>query len=137
MVAKVNGGIESGVWVERDVQFVTLTFSADITTSAFDIPNSVLDNAVQKLVENKATVLAVSELYSTGTKIDIMLGHAQGWTAAANDGVIAAGVDVTGLDTSGDALAATVDINFAVFSGLRAATSADLTEFNGEFFRSI
>lgn len=137
MVAKVNGGIESGVWVERDVQFVTLTFSADITTSAFDIPNSVLDNAVQKLVENKATVLAVSELYSTGTKIDIMLGHAQGWTAAANDGVIATGVDVTGLDTAGDALAATVGINFAVFSGLRAATSADLTEFNGEFFRSI
>lgn len=129
MVQKVNGGIEKGVWVERDVTFVKLTFSADITTSAFGIPNSVLDNAIQKLVERKATVLAVSELYGTGTTVDVMLGHASGWYSEANDGSIAAAVDVTGLDNAGAELSATVDIDFAVFSGLRAAVAGDLTEF--------
>lgn len=131
MVQKVNGGIEKGVWVERDVTFVNLTFSADITDSAFGIPNSCLDNAIQKLVERKATVLAVSELYNSGTQIDVMLGHAQGWFSAADDGVIATGLDVTGLEADLETeLSATVDINFAVFSGLRAATSADMEAFD-------
>ena len=130
MVQKVNGGIEKGVWVERDVTFVGLTFNVDITDSAFGIPNSCLDNAIQKLVERKATVLAVSELYNTGTQVDVMLGHAQGWYSAADDGVIATGLDVTGVQADLETeLAATVDINFAVFSGLRAATASDMEAF--------
>lgn len=134
---KIHGGVEKGVWVERDVTFVTLTFSTDITDSAFGIPNSCLDNAIQKLVERKATVLGVSELYDGGTKVDVVLGHASGWTSDAN-GSIAASVDVTGFEADlTTTLAATVDIDFAVFSGLRAAVTADLTEFDGEYFLAV
>jgi len=137
MTIKVNGGIQPGVWVERNVEFVTLTFSADITSSAFDIPNSVLDNAIAKLLENKATVLAVSELYATGTKVDVMLGHAQGYTSLDDDAIISTGTTVDGDDANGDTVAATVEIAFAVFSGLRAAVAGDLTLFEGQYFRSI
>lgn len=133
MVQKVNGGIEKGVWVERDVSFVKLKFSADISDSAFGIPNSCLDNAIQKLVERKATVLAVSELYdgdATGDTVDVMLGHAQGWYSAADDGEIATGLDVTGFEADLETeVSATVTIQFAVFSGLREATSADMVAF--------
>lgn len=139
---KVNGGIQKGVWFERDVTFVTLTFSVDVSTSAFGIPNSCVDNAVQKLAERRATVLAVSELYSGGTKIDLILGHASGWASAANDGVIFTAETVDGLKATldeDDKLVATVGAKFAVFGGLRAATSADLEEFeylhgDSEFF---
>ncbi len=129
---KINGGIEKGVWVERDVTFVTLTFSADVSDSAFGIPNSCLDNAIQKLAEQRATVLAVSELYESGTKIDLMLGHASGWAAEADDGVLFEDLAVDGYKESldpQDKVAATVAAKFAVFSGLREATAADLEEF--------
>lgn len=131
MTKKVNGGVKKGVWVERDVSFVTLTFNVNVTTSAFGIPGSVLDNAIAKLVQRKATVLAVSDLYSTGTKVDVMLGHAQGWTSD-NTGLIANDVDVTGLlaDLT-TTLAATVDITFAKFQGLAAETV--FVQFDGEY----
>lgn len=139
---KVNGGIEKGVWVERDVTFVTLTFSGDVSESAFGIPNSCLDNAIQKLAEQRATVLAVSELYEGGTKVDLMLGHASGWAAKAEDGVLFADLTVDGYKDSldpQDKVAATVSGKFAVFSGLREAQAADLEEFeylhgDSEFF---
>ena len=137
MTIKVNGGIQPGVWVERNVEFVKLTFSADITTSAFDIPNSCLDNAIAKLLENKATVLAVSELSDDGLTVDVMLGHAQGYTSATDNAVISTGTTVDGVDEDGVAVAATVAIKFAVFSGLRAAVAGDLTLFEGQYFRSI
>ena len=124
MTKKVHGGVKAGVWFERDVAFVTLTFSADVTDSGFGIPGSCLDKAVAMLVQRKATVLGVSELYAGGTKVDVILGHAQGWASDAA-GVIAADVDVSGVQADlATVTAATVDVSFAKFAGLPAATVA-------------
>lgn len=124
MTKKVHGGVKAGMWFERDVSFVTLTFSADVTDSAFGIPGSCVDNAVAELVQRKATVLGVSGLYENGTKVDVILGHAQGWTSGSN-GVIASGVDVSGVQADlSTVVSATVEVKFAKFSNLPAATVA-------------
>lgn len=138
MTKKIHGGIEKGIWVERDVAFVTLTFSADVSDSAFGIPNSCLDNAIQKLIQRKAIVLGVSDLYSSGTKVDVMLGHAAGWYSATNNGVIFTGEVVDGLEADLETVvAANASAAFAKFEALPAATAGDLTEFDGKFWMSI
>jgi hypothetical protein len=150
MTIKVNGGIKSGFWAERKVDFVTLTFGTNIVdpegdgtlSSAFDYPDTALDVAVQKLVQNKAVLLAVGDVYATGTKVDLIVGHAQGWSSD-EDGVIASAVPVVGKQygTDGkavdDTLSTTVTINYAKLSGLDAAVTADLVEFpvdSGEYW---
>ena len=152
MTIKVNGGIQKGAWFERKVDFVTLTFDADITdmtatdgdgSSAFGKPDTILDNVVQKLVQQKGVVLAVSDVYADGPsfKVDLMLGHAQGWTASST-GVIAASSPVSGkvYDVDGvyvGTATANVVISMAKFEGLAAATSGDLVEFpvgSGAYF---
>ena len=152
MTTKVNGGIKQGAWFERKVDFVTLTFDADLKNltvggvagqSAFDKPDTILDNVVQKIVQQRGVVLAVSDLYeSEGSfKVDLMLGHAQGWTAT-DAAVIAASFPVTGKVYSADDVfvgtaTANVAINLAKFQGLVAAVTADLVEFpadSGEFY---
>lgn len=152
MTTKVNGGIKQGAWFERKVDFVTLTFDADLNDltatdgtgqSAFNKPDTILDNVVQKIVQQRGVVLAVSDLYEDETdfKVDLMLGHAQGWTAT-DAAVIAASFPVTGKVYDADDVfvgTATVNvaINLAKFQGLAAADPADLVEFpadSGEFY---
>lgn len=150
MTIKVNGGIKSGFWAERKVDFVTLTFGTDIVdpegdgtlSSGFNFPDTVLDVAVQKLVQNKAVLLAVGDMYADGTKVDLIVGHAQGWVSD-NAGVIATALPVVGkqYDVDGkavtDTLSTTVTINYAKLAGLTAATGADLVEFpagSGEYW---
>jgi len=110
MVSKVNGAAYPGVWVERNVAFVKITFSKDIralaatdllvlgTTvpaavgtvadSSFGVVESVLVKAL-KALEVKATILGIGHS-ETGLAYDVMLGHAEGWFAALTDGVILA-----------------------------------------------
>ena len=117
MVAKVNGAAYPGVWVERNVSFVKITFSKDIRALAaadlvvlgtttpvgtstvadasFGVVESVLVKAL-KVLETKATILGISTS-AAGLVYDVMLGHAEGWFAPLTDGIIlAAGQAVTG-----------------------------------------
>lgn len=113
MTQKINGAAYSGVWVERKVAFVKLTFSKDITAlpaadlvvlgtttaagagtvadSSFAIVESVLVQAL-KTLETKATVLAISKL-DGGLTVDVMLGNAEGWFSDV-DGLIASALPV-------------------------------------------
>lgn len=135
MTIKVNGGVQKGFWAERKVDYVTLTFSADITTSAFDVTDSVMVKAME-LLEQKGTVLAVGPLYNTGTQVDVLFGSSQGWPSDAT-GVIATAAVVDGKDNTGADLAATVDVSYAAFSGLDVYPTGDLIEFpegSGEYW---
>lgn len=114
MTTKVNGAAYPGVWVERKVAFVKLTFSKDISAlaaadlrvlgtttaagagtvadSTFGVVESVVVQAL-KTLETKATVLAVSKYDDSAFSIDVMLGNAEGWFSDA-DGLIASGLPV-------------------------------------------
>lgn len=116
MTTKVNGAAYPGVWVERKVAFVKLTFSKDISalaaadltvlgtstavgagtvaSSVFGVVESAVVQAL-KTLETKATVLAVSTYDDTDNTIDVMLGNAEGWFSDAN-GLIASTLPVLG-----------------------------------------
>ena len=139
MTTKVNGAAYPGVWVERKVAFVKITFSTDIsalaaadlfelgTTTAvsagtvadatFGVVESVLVQAL-KTLETQATVLAVSKYHAASSSIDVMLGNAEGWFSDVN-GVIATGltfgaaqaVITTAGSAAADAVGALVSVN--------------------------
>lgn len=116
MTQKVNGAAYPGVWVERKVAFVKITFSKDISDlaasdvtvlgtstaagsgTASDSTFAVVESAIVqalKTLETKATVLAVSTYNSSDNSIDVMLGNAEGWFSDV-DGLIASALPVTG-----------------------------------------
>jgi len=115
MTTKVNGAAYPGVWVERQVAFVKLTFNTDISAipaadlfelgtttpvslntvadSTFGIVESAIVLAL-KTVETRSTVLAISTYDATTFSIDVMLGNAEGWFAPLTDGVIVSALPV-------------------------------------------
>ena len=116
MTTKVNGAAYAGIWVEKQVTFVKLTFDQDIraipaadlrvlgtTTvldtgvgdSSFAVVESVLVSALKTLA-TRSTILAISTT-TNGLTYDVMLGHAASWFSAGD----AAGLPdaVTGLIT--------------------------------------
>lgn len=141
MTTKVNGAAYPGVWVERKVAFVKLTFSKDITAleaadltvlgtttaagagtianSGFAVVESALVQAL-KIVETKATILAISNFNVAQLSVDVMLGNAEGWFSDAA-GLIAAAIPVTGaqavVTTAGAAPTATVGAIVGVAAG--------------------
>lgn len=154
MTTKINGAAYPGVWVERKVAFVKITFNQDllaldendtyllgtttapsattVAASVFGVVESAVVQAL-KVLETKATVLAVSSYDATNFSIDEMLGNAEGWFSDAN-GVIATTLPVTNAQaivttggvtpttTVGDLLtvrpsAVTFDLEFAKFDG--------------------
>lgn len=160
MTTKVNGAAYPGVWVERKVAFVKLTFSVDIAAipqadltvlgtatpvvaggtgaSAFGVVESVLVQALKNL-ETRATVLAISNYDATAQTVDIMLGNAEGWFAPATNGVIATALPVVGaqaVQASGTLVsvaagAVTFDMQFAAFGNLPNGTGANGTLVSG------
>ena len=111
-VQKINGAAYPGVWVEKQVTFVKITFSGNIAAipatdltvlgtstpagagtvadGTFGVVNSVLVQALQVLEQN-GTVLAVSAYNTTSHSVDVMLGYADAWVGdAAGDGLITA-----------------------------------------------
>lgn len=115
MTVKVNGAAYPGIWVEKQVSFIKLTFSAALTsipaasmfltgtttqtttTSAGDSSFAVVESAIVqalKLLETKATVLGVSDLSAAGTVVDVMVGVSEGFFSD-NVGVISTGNTVT------------------------------------------
>ncbi len=115
MTQKVNGAAYPGIWVEKQVTFVKLTFSANIAAlpaaslfvlgtttpagagtvadSTFAVVESALVQAI-KTLETKATVLGISKYNATDFSVDVMLGFAEGWFSDAV-GVIATLLPVT------------------------------------------
>ena len=114
MTQKVNGAAYPGVWVEKQVTFVKLTFSGDISAipaanlvelgtttpvtagtvadSTFAVVESAMVQAL-KTLELSATVLGVSKYNTSTYSVDVMLGFAEGWFSDVN-GVIATGLPV-------------------------------------------
>lgn len=100
MTTKVNGAAYPGVWVEKQVSFIKITFSTDISAlaagslyvlgtttavgsgtvadSTFAIVESAIVQAL-KTLETKCTVLGVSRYNSTDFSVDVMVGYAEGW----------------------------------------------------------
>lgn len=161
MTTKVNGAAYPGVWVERKVAFVKLTFDQDIRAipaadlvvlgtatpagagtvadSSFAVVESVLVQAL-KVLETRATILAIS-VSLDGLVYNVMLGNAEGWFAPLTDGIILpAGTAVTGaqakVTTAGaaptDVVGATVGVvDGAVTFQLRYAQFAALPDGTG------
>lgn len=141
MTQKINGAVKPGAWFERNVAFVKLTFSKDITAladtdlvtygtttpvsagtvaaSAFDVVESALAQALNT-VSTKATVIGVSNYNAATNSVDVVLGHAEGWFADAN-GVIATALPVANarakITTAGAAAADAVGVIVGVAAG--------------------
>jgi len=118
MTQKVHGAAYAGIWVEKQVTFVKLTFNKDIrvlpaadlhvlgsplvpagagtvANSEFAVVESVMVSALKTLA-TRSTILAISTT-TNGLTYDVMLGHAASWFSAGD----AAGLPdaVTGLIT--------------------------------------
>ena len=132
MTTKVNGAAYPGIWVEKKVAFVKLTFNTDISAlaasaltvlgtataagtgavadSTFGVVESAVVQAL-KTLETKSTVLGVSRFNVATLSIDVMLGVSEGWFSDVN-GVIATGLPVLNaqaiVTTAGAAPTATV-----------------------------
>ena len=127
MTVKVNGSAQPGIWFERKVAFVKVTFSKDVAALAdtdlvvlgtatpagagtvADSTFGVVDSAVVqalKTLETKAVVLGVSKYDAASASVDVILGASEGWFSDAN-GVIATAIPVVGaravVTTAGDA----------------------------------
>jgi hypothetical protein len=110
MVTKVNGAAYAGSWFEKNTAIIKVTFSSTVaaltpttgglvlagtatavTAGTADSSFAIVESAVVqalKVIATKATILAVSPLGNTGTTMDVLVGHAEGWIAAANDGLL-------------------------------------------------
>ena len=116
MTQKINGAAYSGIWVEKQVAFIKLTFNHDLTgitathmyltgtttqtttTSVGDTSFGVVESAIVqalKQLELKATVLGISALSSAGTVVDVMVGCSEGYFSD-NVGLIASGLATGG-----------------------------------------
>ena len=142
MTQKVNGAAYPGIWVEKQVTFVKLTFNVDISAlpaadlyelgtttavsagtvadSTFGVVESALVQAL-KTIETKSTVLGVSKYDTASKSVDVILGFAEGWFSDIN-GIIATGLPVTTasavITTAGaapaDAVGVLVSVNPAI-----------------------
>lgn len=147
MTVKVHGSVQPGVWFERKVAFVKVTFSKDVSAledtdltvlgtatavgagtvadSTFGIVESAVVQAL-KTLETKAVVLGVSKYDATASSVDVILGASEGWFADAN-GLIANALPVIGakavVTTAG---AAPTDVVGATVSVLDTAVTFKL-----------
>lgn len=154
MTQKVNGAAYQGIWVEKQVTFIKLTFSTDISAlvaanlfvlgtttpagagtiadSSFGVVESALVQAL-KTLETKATVLGISKYNVGTTSVDVMLGYAEGWFSDVN-GIIATALPITNaqavVTTAG--AAPTNVVGALVSVGPAAVTfSMEFVAFNG------
>lgn len=138
MTTKVNGSALSGVWVEKRVAFVKLTFNTNISAlaasslyelgtttavssgtvadSTFNIVESAIVQAL-KTLETQSTVLGISTYNTTSNSVDVLLGRAESWFSDVN-GLIATALPVTNaqalITTAGSAAADAVGVLVSV-----------------------
>lgn len=116
MTTKINGACYPGIWVEKQVTFMKITFDTPLTTlgaaglvvlgtttpagagtvadSTFGVVESAIVQAL-KTLETKSTVLGVSKYDVATRSVDVMLGFAEGWFSDVN-GIVATGLPVIG-----------------------------------------
>ena len=136
-MVKVNGAAYPGVWVERKVSFVTVTFAATVAATAAYSGFNIVDSCVVKALQHVAqrgTILGVSQLSASGLTFQVMLGFAEGFFSD-NVGSISTANAVTGkayditVPTAPVAvsdLTTTFNVSFAYWDGsLPAATLAN------------
>lgn len=157
MTTKVNGAAYPGIWVEKQVTFVKLTFNTDISAivaanlyelgtttpvsagtiadSTFAVVESAMVQAL-KALETKATVLGISKYNVGTTSVDVMLGFAEGWFSD-NAGIIVAnspGLAVTNaqavITTAGSAAADAVGVLVSV-NPTAVTFGMEFVAFNG------
>lgn len=109
MTERVNSAVYPGIWVERQVAFVKITFDQDISAitdadlsvypgggavaagtladSTFGVLESCIAYAVRNL-ETRATILGISTYNADDFCVDVMLGYAESWFANTNNGII-------------------------------------------------
>ena len=114
MTQKINGAIFPGVWVEKHVAFIKVTFNTDVAAlapaaltlmdgvtpvdsavtadSTFGVVESAIAQAV-KMIETKAVVLGVTRYNAATSSFDAIVGVSEGWFSDAN-GLIAAAMPV-------------------------------------------
>lgn len=114
MTQKINGAIFPGVWVEKHVAFIKVTFNTDVAAltpaaltlmdgvtpvdpavtadSTFGVVESAIAQAV-KMIETKAVVLGVTRYNAATNSFDAIVGVSEGWFSDAN-GLIAAAMPV-------------------------------------------
>ena len=131
MTQKIHGAAYSGIWVEKKVAFVKLTFSTDISAlaasnltvlgtttpvgantvadSTFAIVESAIVQAL-KTLETKSTVLGISKYNAGTTSVDVMLGFAEGWFSDAN-GIIATALPVLNAQAAVTTIATAAPLN--------------------------
>ena len=112
MTQKINGAAYPGLWFERKVAFIKLTFSSDISAipaahlfelgtttavssgavgdSTFGVVESAIVQAL-KTLETGATVLGISQYNTTTFSVDVVLGHAEAWFSDATGAIPVAG----------------------------------------------
>lgn len=119
MTQKVHGAAYPGIWVEKQVAFIKLTFSKDISElaaadlkvlgtatpagagtvadSTFGVVESALVQAL-KALEMRSTVLGVSKYNSDDYSVDVMVGFAEGWFSDADGLITASALPVVGAE---------------------------------------
>lgn len=116
MTQKVNGSAYPGIWVEKQVTFIKITFNVDISAlpaadlyelgtttpvsagtvadSTFGIVESAMVQAL-KVLETNSTILGISQYNTSTFSVDVMLGYAESWFSDLN-GIIATALPVVG-----------------------------------------
>lgn len=142
MTDKIHGAAYPGIWVERQVVFINVTFAAPVNAVAQDSGFGVVESCVVqalKDVAQRGTILGVSPMTpataGSGVSFQVMLGYASGLFAPTTSGVISAAVPVVGKAVNKTVptapvpaadLVTTYDLSFAYWDGsLPAATGAN------------
>ena len=114
MTQKIHGAVYPGIWVEKHVAFIKVTFDSDIAAipvanltllgtatpvtgaavadSTFGVVESAIAQAL-KMIETKAVVLGVTKYNAATQSVDVIVGVSEGWFSDAA-GTIAAGLPV-------------------------------------------
>ena len=143
MTSKVHGSAYPGIFCEKQVTFVTVTFAASVAVvtqySGFDVVESCVVQALKALA-TRATILGISQLSASGLEFQVMLGYAEGHFSD-NVGIISIGNAVVGkaadltnplLPVPAADLVTTFDLSFAYWDGsLPVATLANGALVNG------
>ena len=155
MTQKIHGAAYSGIWVEKQVTFVKLTFSTDISAlpaadltvlgtttpvglntvadSTFAIVESAIVQAL-KTLETKATVLGISKYNVGTTSVDVMIGFADGWFSDQN-GIIATALPIVNAQASVTTVATAAPLNnlgdLVSVTPTAVTFSMEFTTFNG------
>lgn len=140
MTEKIHGAAYPGIWVERQVVFIDVQFTAPINAIAQDSGFGVVESVVVqvlKLVAQRGTILGVSLLNprdpGLGDRFQVMLGYASGWFSDADGNIVNEyGVlPATPLTVTGKAVDKTDPLNIVPAADLTATFVLSFAHWDG------